>query len=217
MKNIAARYCLLIASLIVINGASAQDSLLLKNYHPVSIYQIPNTAVMKAAFPVTDLHSHDYATSQQEIDEWVRTMDSVGIARTVILTYSTGAGFDSVVEKYKKYPTRFVFYCGIDYTGFSKPGWSEHAVAELERCYRKGARGIGELGDKGDGELYSRPTPGKGVHIDDPSMKPILQKCAALKMPVSIHVAEDQWMYEKPDSTNDGLMNAAQWHVDMSR
>jgi len=36
-------------------------------------------------------------------------------------------------------------------------------------------------------------------------------------MPVSIHVAEDQWMYEKPDSTNDGLMNAAKWQVDMSK
>jgi predicted TIM-barrel fold metal-dependent hydrolase len=30
-------------------------------------------------------------------------------------------------------------------------------------------------------------------------------------------VAEDQWMYEKMDSTNDGLMNSATWHVDMSK
>jgi predicted TIM-barrel fold metal-dependent hydrolase len=36
-------------------------------------------------------------------------------------------------------------------------------------------------------------------------------------MPVSIHVAEDEWMYEAPDSTNDGLMNAGTWHVDMNK
>jgi len=48
-------------------------------------------------------------------------------------------------------------------------------------------------------------------------MKPLLEKCAELKMPVSIHVAEDQWMYEKPDETNDGLMNAATWKVDQTK
>jgi predicted TIM-barrel fold metal-dependent hydrolase len=36
-------------------------------------------------------------------------------------------------------------------------------------------------------------------------------------MPVSIHVAEDAWMYLKGDSTNDGLMNAATWKVDMTK
>ena len=142
------------------------------------------------------MHSHDYAKTAADIDRWVKTMDSCGIARTIILTYSTGKGFDSIVEKYKRYPGRFIFFCSFDYTGFSEPGWEQKAVAELERCYRKGARGIGELGDKGEGELYSKPTPGRGIHIDDPRLKPLLGKCAELRMPVIIHVGEDQWMYE---------------------
>ena len=58
---------------------------------------------------------------------------------------------------------------------------------------------------------------GWGLHIDDPQMKPLLEKCAALHMPVSIHVAEDAWMYQNADSTNDGLMNAAEWKVDMTK
>lgn len=81
----------------------------------------------------------------------------------------------------------------------------------------KGARGVGELGDKGLGEFYSKPTAGWGLHIDDARMKPLFEKCAELHMPVSIHVAEDAWMYQNPDSTNDGLMNAATWKVDMSK
>src|SRR5688572_27093805 len=48
-------------------------------------------------------------------------------------------------------------------------------------------------------------------------MKHLLKKCAELNMPVSIHVAEDEWMYQNADSTNDGLMNAAKWKVDMSK
>jgi hypothetical protein len=55
--------------------------------------------------------------------------------------------------------TGFDIWCGFDYTGADKPGWSQKAVGELERCYRKGAKGVGELGDKGLGELYSKPTP----------------------------------------------------------
>ena len=92
-----------------------------------------------------------------------------------------------------------------------------HAIAELERCHKVGAIGVGELGDKGLGEFYSKPTTGWGLHIDDPRMKPLLEKCAELHMPVSIHVAEDAWMYLNDDSTNDGLMNAATWKVDMTK
>jgi predicted TIM-barrel fold metal-dependent hydrolase len=194
---------------------SAAGGLLLKDYHPVSIYRVPVTVVPRAAYPVTDLHSHPYAKSAAEIDRWVKAMDSAGIARTVILTYSTGARFDSIVDQYSRYPGRFLFFCGFDYTGFGQPGWAEKAVAELNRCYKKGARGIGELGDKGEGELYSHPTPGRGIHIDNPALKPLLNRCAALKMPVIIHVAEDQWMYEPVDAHNDGLMNADKWHVNM--
>ena len=53
-----------------------------------------------------------------------------------------------------KNKSRFEVWCGFDYTGYDKPGWEKHAVAELERCYKKGATGVGELGDKGLGEFY---------------------------------------------------------------
>ena len=193
------------------------DTIKLKDFRPVSIYKIPQTNIVKAKYPVIDFHSHDYPKTDVEVDVWVKRMDEMNIAKTLILTYSTGARFDSLVEKYGRYKNRFEVWCGFDYTGHEKPGWEKHAVAELERCYRKGATGVGELGDKGLGELYSLPVAGYGLHIDDPAMKPLLEKCAELKMPVSIHVAEDQWMYEKPDATNDGLMNAATWQVDMTK
>jgi hypothetical protein len=34
---------------------------------------------------------------------------------------------------------------------------------------------------------------------------------------VNIHVADPIWMYEKMDSTNDGLMNAYEWKIDLSK
>lgn len=190
--------------------------ILLKNYRPRSIYHTPVTIPEKAAFPVIDMHSHNYVRGAEGVDQWVKIMDSVGIQKTMVLTYQTGKTFDSLVKKYSRYPDRFEVWCGFDYTGYGTPGWQEHAVHELERCYKMGAKGVGELGDKGEGELYSHPVPGKGLHIGDPQMKPLLAKCAELHMPISIHLGEDAWMYLPPDSTNDGLMNAAEWHVNMN-
>jgi predicted TIM-barrel fold metal-dependent hydrolase len=208
---------ILLQSLVATTICQNVNDLKLKDYRPVSIYKIPQTKIKKAKYPAIDFHSHDYPKTDEALDEWVRTMNDVGIAKSIILSYSTGARFDSVVEKFSRYKDRFEVWCGFDYTGYEKDGWQQHAIAELERCYKKGARGVGELGDKGLGEFYSKPTAGWGLHIDDPRMKPLLQKCADLHMPVSIHVAEDAWMYENADSTNDGLINAATWKVDMSK
>ncbi|MEO7802692.1 MAG: amidohydrolase family protein [Ginsengibacter sp.] len=188
----------------------------LKDFKPVSIYKIPVTTIAKAKYPVVDFHSHDYAKSDAEIEAWIKTMEAANIAKTVILSYSTGKAFDSVYAKYSRYD-KFEIWCGFDFTGYDKPGWEEKAVAELERCYKKGAKGVGELGDKGLGEFYSKPTPGYGMHINNPRMKPLIKKCGELKMPISIHVAEDAWMYLNADSTNDGLMNAGKWKVDMTK
>src|ERR1700704_6420467 len=213
------RFNFIVLLFIIPAACLCQDpnNLKLKDYHPVSIYKTPQSKITKSKYPVIDLHSHDYPASDIEVDEWVKTMDDAGIEKSIILSYSTGTKFDSTIAKYARYKNRFEVWCGFDYTGSEKPGWEKHAVQELERCYKKGARGVGELGDKGLGEFYSRPTPGYGLHIDDPRMKPLIQKCGELNMPISIHVAEDAWMYLPSDADNDGLMNAATWKVDMSK
>lgn len=201
-------------SSFLFNGYSQNaDQILLKDYKPKSIYVIPVTIPEKAKFPVIDMHSHAYANSVQEIADWVKTMDEMGVTKTIILTGTSGPEFDSLVDVYGKYPGRFDLYCGFDYTGYDKPGFGPEAVSELERCFKKGAKGVGELGDKGEGEIYSKATPGYGLHLDDVRMKPLLQKCAELKMPINIHVADPYWMYLPIDNTNDGLMNASEWKI----
>ena len=197
------------------SSSFGQDkNILLKDYDPVSLYEIPKTFPVKAKFPVIDVHSHPYAKSESEIEEWINTMDKAGIEKTILLTYQTGAAFDSIYEVYSKYGDRFEVWCGIDYTGYDQPGWTDKAIKELLRCYNKGARGVGELGDKGEGLSYSQPTAAKGMHIDDDRMAPLLKKCGELGMPVNIHVAEPFWMYQPIDKHNDGLMNAKKWQID---
>ena len=49
------------------------DQLLLKDFKPRSIYNVPVTRLSRARFPVVDMHSHDYARTDAQIAEWVRT------------------------------------------------------------------------------------------------------------------------------------------------
>src|SRR5689334_24531139 len=106
-------------------------NLKLRDYRPVSIYKVPQTKVEKAKYPVTDLHSHDFAETSKDVDKWVSIMNEIGIEKTVILSYETGAGFDKVVTKYARYKDRFEIWCGFDYTGMEEKDWSRRAVAEL--------------------------------------------------------------------------------------
>lgn len=193
---------------------SLLDTLLVRDFKPQSIYHIPISNIQKAKFPIIDMHSHAYPESEAEIDVWVKNMDELGIEKTVVLSKATGAKFDSLYALYSKYNNRFEVWCGFDYSGSDKDGWQKNAVAELERCYNVGAKGVGELGDKGWGLFYSHPVPSDGIHIDDPRMDPLLEKCAELGMPINIHIAEPIWMYEKMDHTNDGLTNAYEWRLD---
>jgi predicted TIM-barrel fold metal-dependent hydrolase len=193
--------------------AASPEALLLKDYRPQSIYKIPVTQIAKAKFPVIDMHSHPYAKTAAEIDEWVGNMDEVGIEKTIILTMSTGSAFDEIQRKYAKHPERFELWCGFDLGEYDKPGFGPAAVKELERCNQAGARGVGEIHDKGQG-LRSGKSTAPGMHPDDPRMDAVWEKCGELGMPVSLHVADPIWMYQKMDRYNDGLMNAYEWRLD---
>ena len=190
------------------------ETLLLKDFHPRSVYKIPRTEVAKARYPAIDMHAHAYAKTPEQVDRWVLVMDEHGIAKAVVLTGTTGKQFDDLMALYSKYPGRFELWCGFDYTGYDQPGFGPAAVKELQRCFDAGARGVGELGDKGKGLVYCRPTKAWGIHLDDPRMDGLLEKCADLKMPINIHVADPYWMYEPMDARNDGLMNAYTWRLD---
>jgi predicted TIM-barrel fold metal-dependent hydrolase len=184
------------------------DQLLLKDFKPRSIFNIPQTRVERARFPVIDVHSHVYVNDQTGVDRWVKIMDDVGLERSIILAGSTGSKFDDHVALFSKHPTRFELWCGFDLSGIDQPDFTKRAVAELERCFRAGAKGVGELSDKGAGLRGAN-----GVHCDDPRLDPLFAKCAELGLPINIHIGEDQWMYEPMDQHNDGLMNSYKWRI----
>ena len=169
------------------------DSVALKDYAPKPSLIVSETHLPKARYAVIDVHAHVNAKTPEQVREWVRTMDETGIETTVILTGATGEAFDRLADLYlKPYPGRFQLFCGIETRDNDKPDYSARAAAELERCYRRGARGAGELSDKGTGfGAPSVETPHRfRLHPDDARLDPFWEKCADLGIPVNFHIAD---------------------------
>lgn len=222
--------------------SGSPPTILLNGYLPQSIYRIPATEVRRAKYPVIDVHCH--GLGPLSLREMVKMMDSVGVERTVIFTgASTPERFAECRREYKQYPNRFELWCLFDLAGFGRPGFEVKAIKSLEECHRAGARGVGELSDKGrgfsteplagspgggltkffasvnGGPTFTRgPLPAKtnapvGPHADDPRLDALWEKAAQLGMPVSIHVSDPIWAYQRMDYTNDGLMNGWTWRI----
>jgi uncharacterized protein len=194
-------------------GPGLQDSLLLKDYKPQSIFKTPQTIILKAKYPAIDMHMHaprgggnlDSIAKVQ-----IKNMNETGVQKTILFC-GTGKTFDQYAAVYNKYPDRFELWCGFDLTGWDKPGFGPAAIAELERCVKMGAKGVGEISDKGRGLTRSETM---SLHIDDPRMDPILEKMADLKLPMNIHVGDPMWMYEPMNEKNDLLFEAYYFRLD---
>jgi uncharacterized protein len=188
-----------IAGLALLAAQELPDKLALKDYRPRSIFKTGETRIEKPKYPVIDVHYHSFQGNAGPAER-LKSMDEAGIEKSIILTGVTGARFDAVYAEFGKYPQRFQVWCGLDAENFS--------AAEVERCARLGAKGVGEISDKGKGVGRS------GVHPDDPRLDAIWEKCAELKLPVNLHIADPRWTYDTMDATNDGLMDAFKWRLD---
>ena len=66
-------------------SANPADHILLKDFKPEVVNNIPMTQVDRAKFDIIDMHSHDYVANEAEIATWCKTMDEVGVLNTAIM------------------------------------------------------------------------------------------------------------------------------------
>lgn len=170
------------------------DSILLKDYKPASSLVVPVTEVAKARFPVIDIHTHssmNQIKTAEDVDAWVRTMDEVGIETSIVFTGAVGAEFDRQSELFlSRHPGRFQVWCDLLVEDIDAPDYPERAVQELVRCYEKGARGVGELSDKGRGLQRDELPRDERLHFTDPRLAPFWEKCGELGLPINFHIAD---------------------------
>jgi len=96
---------------------------------------------------------------------------------------------------------RVRFLTGINFNGAGSPEWAAKAVAQLEADAKAGAVGIGEI-SKGFG-LSQKKADGSRLKLNDPSLKPVWDAAARLKLPVFVHTADPQEFFREVDNTNE--------------
>ena len=171
---------------------------------------VPRTKVERFKFPAIDVHSHDYAETDEAVAAWVTLQQQVNVAQTFVLTGETGPAFQKLVAKYAgKYPGRFVMFSGFTTDGIDAPGYGERLRAGLRADVAAGAHGMGELHDKGLGLVRVGE---KAYFLDDPRFDPLWDEAGRLHVPVFVHVAEPAAFYEPPNEKND-LRRSANWSL----
>lgn len=186
-------------------NAEQKKTLLLRDFHPQSMLHAGNHAVLRARFPVFDVHQHvnDAARIEEHMPpaELVARMDRLNIKTIVILTGLWGEKLQAVVdEMVKPYPGRFLVFVQIDWSKIDDPEFSAEMVQQIDDGVRRGARGLKILKDLG---LGVRDKSGKLVAIDDPRLDPIWDECGRLGIPVAIHSGDPEAFFHPIDGNNE--------------
>ena len=185
--------------------AEQKKTLLLKDFHPKSMLHVKQTPVLRAKFPVIDMHQHvnDARGIGERIPpaEMVRRMDELNIKTIVILTGGWGEQLQKVMdEMVKPYPGRFVVFVQPDWSKIDDPNFSQLMVKDLDDAVRRGARGYKILKELG---LGVKDKTGKLITVDDPRMDPVWEECGRLGIPVAIHIADPEAFFHPINAENE--------------
>jgi predicted TIM-barrel fold metal-dependent hydrolase len=171
---------------------------------------VPRTDLAHFSIPVIDAHSHAYATTPSAVTEWIQLQDEIKVAQTFVFTGVSGKEFRAVAAQYAgAYPDRFVMFAGLLKDGVDAKNYGARLRARLHEDVKAGARGLGELTDKGLGLVRVAD---QAYFIDDSRFDPLWDEAGKLHLPVFVHIAEPAAFYEVADEHNE-LRRSANWSL----
>lgn len=199
-------------ALLALNSVriSAQSQTLsIEEYEPKSTLVTKEHKVERAKFPFIDIHSHHQNLSPEYVDKLVREMDSINLRVLVNLSGGTGERLKQMIAAMKgRYPDRFVVFANLSFDDLNEPGYGERAAARLAEDVKNGAQGLKIFKNLGMDLKYRN---GERVKVDDPVFDPVWAKCAELKIPVLIHIAEPAVFFEPIDRHNERWLELKQF------
>ena len=200
-------------------AANAQDEkpLALKAFRPKSMLHVGESHVPRARFPAIDVHAHfSFTVTRQngvatgeEVKllitgrEALAVMDRKNVRAMVNLTGGTGKGLETCLDAFDRaFPGRFATCTEPIYGRFREARYPQLQADAVQSAHRAGAKGLKILKTLG---LYLREglTDGPLVKVDDKRFDPMWEACAALNMPVFIHVADPEAFFLPIDATNE--------------
>jgi predicted TIM-barrel fold metal-dependent hydrolase len=183
-----------------------QDTLLLRDFDPKSMLHTRLRNVVRARFPVIDVHNHvndARSAGRRRIPpaKVLEMMDNCNIQKVIILTGRWGEQLQKVVdEMVKPYPDRFVVFTQLDWTNLNDPDFGEQMARQIDDAVARGARGLKITKELG---LWVRYKSGKLLTVDDHRLDPIWAECGRLGIPVAIHVSDPEAFFHPLDAGNE--------------
>ena len=213
-----------VAQVAAPEGAMAQDAkkphgkpLDLSEYEPRSMLRVKETKVVRARYPVIDMHTH-LSWSAKTVngvslaaeraytappEYLLPVMERHNLRALVNLTGGFGAGVVDAVSKYDRaHAGRFYTFTEPSYSRFLEPDYPKLQAQAIGDAHAAGAKGLKILKTLG---LYLREnlTSGKLVKVDDPRFDPMWDTCGQLGMPVAIHVSDPAAFFTPTDRFNE--------------
>jgi predicted TIM-barrel fold metal-dependent hydrolase len=189
----------------------------LKDYQPKSMLHVKESRVERPRFPVIDVHMHlGFVTRSKDgipvgeemsyvwpPEKLLPVMDRKNIRIAVNLTGGAGKGLEESIRRYDKaHPGRFVTFVEPRYDKANEPGYAKFQADQLTSAHEAGAKGLKVLKVLG---LYLREniTTGPLLKVDDRRFDLMWEACAALEMPVAIHVSDPEAFFLPIDRFNE--------------
>lgn len=198
---------------MIINASvlAQTGDLKLVDWKPVSQMVVKETKILKAKFPVIDIHNHLGDLKNTEL--YLSEMDKAGIWKCVSLDANSLDDFYKEHLRISKLVSedRFLLFFRPDFSKIDEPNFGENEAKKLEEAVKLGCRGLKIAKTLGLG--YKDKT-GKYIKVDDPRIDPIWEKCGELGIPVEIHVSDPKAFFTPIDEYNeryDELGNNPEW------
>jgi predicted TIM-barrel fold metal-dependent hydrolase len=189
----------------------------LSQYQPRSMLHVKETQVVKARYPVIDIHTHLSFSAKSEKGVNLSAnrvyladpafllpiMDRHNIRTLNNLTGGFGPGLTEAIQKYDQtHPGRFFTFTEPSYNLFLEPNYPKLQAQAIADAHAAGAKGLKIVKTLG---LYLREniTSGPLVTVDDPRFDPMWDACAQLNMPVAIHVSDPAAFFTPTDRFNE--------------
>jgi uncharacterized protein len=170
-------------------------------YQPKSTLVTAEHRIERAKYPFVDIHSHHWSPTPEHVDQVVKEMNTINLRVMVNLSGGTGEELKKTLAVMKgRYPDRFVVFANLNYDDLNTAGYGKRAAARLEQDVRNGAQGLKIFKNYGMDLKYAN---GERVHVDDAEFDAVWEKCAELKIPVLIHVAEPSAFFDPWDYHNE--------------
>ena len=196
---------------------TTNEAIELSEFEPRGMLHVAETRVERPRFPVIDVHTHvtwsAVPLGMEPFGERIRkfsdsvdilpVMDRKGVRTMVNLTGGVGEGLVEVRREFDEaHPGRFISFTEPSWNHVASPDYPTFQADQIERAYAAGARGLKITKTLG---LYLREqiTRGPLIAIDDPRFDPMWETCAALNMPVAIHVSDPEAFFLPIDRFNE--------------